>query len=194
MTYYGGKELAAAFRTVRNNTVKMAEEIPESKYDFRAAPDTRSVQQTLVHIASSTGFQGYVHMNKVTDLKTVNFPELFQKFMAEEAKPRTKAETIAVLKNEGDQFAAFLESLSESFLAEQVSMAPGAEPSTKSRFEMLLSAKEHEMHHRGQLMTMQRMIGLVPHITRQFQERMAQRMASAASPAGAAAGARPAPQ
>ena len=30
------------------------------------------------------------------------------------------------------------------------------------------------MHHRGQLMTMQRMIGLVPHLTRQMQERMAQ--------------------
>jgi len=30
------------------------------------------------------------------------------------------------------------------------------------------------MHHRGQLMTMQRMIGQVPHLTRQMQERFAQ--------------------
>ena len=30
------------------------------------------------------------------------------------------------------------------------------------------------MHHRGQLMLLQRMIGLVPHLTRQMQERMAQ--------------------
>ena len=45
-------------------------------------------------------------------------------------------------------------------------MPPGAEPATKSRFEMLLSPKEHEMHHRGQLMMMQRMLGLVPHLTR----------------------------
>src|ERR1035438_10467003 len=29
MTYYGPKELAVAFRTVRNNTIKIAEEIPE---------------------------------------------------------------------------------------------------------------------------------------------------------------------
>ena len=53
-------------------------------------------------------------------------------------------------------------------------MPPGATPATKSRFEMLLGAKEHEMHHRAQLMTMQRMIGQVPHLTRQMQERMAQ--------------------
>jgi uncharacterized damage-inducible protein DinB len=179
MTYYGAKELAAAFRTVRNNTIKIAEEIPEAKYDFRAAPDTRSIGQTLTHAALGSGFQHYIHSNKITDLKTVNFPELFQKVMAEESRPRTKAEIVALLKTEGDKFAAFLEGLPESFLAEQVTMPPGAEPATKSRFEMLLSPKEHEMHHRGQLMTLERMIGLVPHLTRQMQERMAQAQAGA---------------
>ena len=104
----------------------------------------------------------------------VNFPELMQKFGAEEAKPRDKAEIIALLKTDGDKFASFLEGLPESFLAEQVTMPPGAEPATKSRFEMLLSPKEHEMHHRGQLMTLQRMIGVVPHLTRDAQARMAQ--------------------
>jgi len=39
---------------------------------------------------------------------------------------------------------------------------------------MLLGVKEHEMHHRGQLMMLQRMVGVVPHLTRQMQERMAQ--------------------
>jgi hypothetical protein len=31
------------------------------------------------------------------------------------------------------------------------------------------------MHHRGQLMLLQRMIGIVPHLTRQRQEQMAAR-------------------
>ena len=61
-----------------------------------------------------------------------------------------------------------------SFLRNPSRCPPGAEPATKTRFEMLLSPKEHEMHHRGQLMLLQRMIGLVPHLTRQMQERMAQ--------------------
>src|SRR5262245_57653828 len=183
MTYYGGKELAAAFRTVRNNTIKMAEEIPESKFDFRFTPDTRTVQQTLAHIAIGTGFQEHMQRNKVTDLKTVNFGELAQRFWAEEKLARTKAETIAFLKSEGDRFATYLESLDEAFLAERVTMPPGADPATKSRFEMLLSPKEHEMHHRGQLMAMQRVIGLVPHLTRQMQERMAAQAARAGAQA-----------
>ena len=51
----------------------------------------------------------------------------------------------------------------------------------KSRFEMILSVKEHEMHHRGQLMLIERLIGVVPHLTRQMQERMAA-MAAPAKP------------
>jgi uncharacterized damage-inducible protein DinB len=35
------------------------------------------------------------------------------------------------------------------------------------------------MHHRGQLMVFQRMMGLTPHLTRQMQERMASRAAAA---------------
>ena len=65
------------------------------------------------------------------------------------------------------------------YLAEAVAMPPGDEAASKTRFEMLLSPKEHEMHHRGQLMTLQRMIGLVPHLTRHMQERMAQVQAGA---------------
>ncbi|HEY3043402.1 MAG TPA: DinB family protein [Vicinamibacterales bacterium] len=180
MTYYGGRELAAAFRTVRNNTIRIAEDIPENKYDFRAAPDTRSIGQTLAHIAMIPSFAYHIHSNRIDHMAKVNFPELIQKAGAEEARPRTKAELVAFLKSEGDRFASFLEGLSEGFLAETVAMPPGAEPAARSRFEMLLSAKEHEMHHRGQLMMMQRMIGLVPHLTRQMQERMAQAQAARA--------------
>ena len=183
MTYYGSKELASAFRLVRSNTIKIAEEIPEDKYDFRPAAECRSIGQTLAHIALGPRIQRHIQANKVTDLTNVNFPELFMQNMAEEAKPRTKAEIIAFLKAEGESFASFLESLSETFLAEQVKVHPGGPVASKSRFEMLLAPKEHEMHHRAQLMTLQRMIGRVPHLTREMEERMAAR---AGAPAQAA--------
>lgn len=179
MTYYGGKDLAAGFRQVRSNTVKIAEEIPEDKFDFKAAPDCRSIGQALIHIAYGPGIQHHIHVDKITDLKTVNFPQLMQKLMAEEAAPRSKAEIVALLKSEGEKFASYLEGLSDEFLGEKVTMPPGMEPAAKTRFEMLMSPKEHEMHHRGQLMVMQRMIGQTPHLTRQMQERHAQRAAAA---------------
>jgi uncharacterized damage-inducible protein DinB len=180
MTYYGGKELAAAFRTVRKNTVQIAEEIPENKFDFKPAPDARSVAQTLAHVALAPQFYHYVHSRKITDMQTVNFQEVFGPLTADEAKPRTKAELVELLKSDGEKFASFLEGLSEADLSERVTMSPRAGGGSKSRFEMLLSPKEHEMHHRAQLMTIQRMIGQVPHLTRLMQERMAQQQAPAA--------------
>ena len=49
----------------------------------------------------------------------------------------------------------------------------GGTPPSRTRFDMILSVKEHEMHHRGQLMVIERLIGIVPHLTRHMQERMA---------------------
>jgi len=173
MNYYGGKELAAAFRTVRKNTIQVAQDIPEDKYDFKPSPESRTVAQTLAHIATGTNFAQYLHGERVDNLAKLNFPEMMQKAAADEAKLRTKSEILAALQANGEKFAAFLESLPESVLQESVAMPPGAEPATKTRFEMLLSPKEHEMHHRAQLMTIQRIVGVVPHLTRQRQEMMA---------------------
>ena len=174
MSCYGAKELAESYRTVRGNTIKIAEDIPEDKYSFQAAPGTRSVAQTLVHIAHSTRFPELIHKTeKRTTLEGLNFPELFGQMAAEEQKPRTKAEIIELLRNNGDAFASFLEGLSDDFLAERVTMMM-PQGASKTRFEMLLGTKEHEMHHRGQLMLIERILGITPHLTRAMNERMAQ--------------------
>ena len=174
MTYYGPAEMAAAFRTVRGNTIKIAEEIPEDRYNLRATPETRSVAETLAHIAVTTRVPRQLHIQeRLTNLAGFDFFGIMGALQAEVAKPRSKAEILELLRTEGEAFANELEALPESALAEQVTYPPGMMPPAKSRFEMLLSAKEHEMHHRGQLMVLQRMIGGKPHLTRQMEERIA---------------------
>jgi len=174
LNYYGGKELAASSRTVRKNTIAIAQDIPEEKYSFRAAPDTRSVGEMLAHIAAAHSFQHKVHAedHRFT-MVGFDFPALMQRMVAEEKAPRSKEQTLELLRTSGETWASWLEGLSESFLAEQVTMPPGGSPPSRTRFDMLLSVKEHEMHHRGQLMLIERVLGIVPHLTRQMQERMA---------------------
>src|SRR4029450_299594 len=171
MNCYGGKDLARAFRTVRDNTVKIAEEIPESGYDFAAAPGIRTVRQLLTHIALSDSFSS-LHKEKRTSFDGVNFPALVAQMQSEEAKPRTKAEVIALLKQHGEETAKWLAAPSGYFLGDAFTQ-PAGSPATKSRFEMIMGIKEHEMHHRGQLMLIERMLGITPHLTRQMQERFA---------------------
>ena len=173
MTYYGAKELAESFRTVRKNTLAIAEDIPEEKYSFKAAEGVRSVEKLLTHIALTPRFQTQFHGENRMTLEGFNFPALMQELTAEEAKPRTKAEVIEMLKNGGEKFANFLAELSDDFLGQSITMPQGGTPPSRTRFDMIMSVKEHEMHHRGQLMLIERMIGIVPHLTRQMQERMA---------------------
>ena len=172
MLPYGAKDLARAHRTVRKNTIQIVEELPESQLDFAAAPGARTVRQLLTHIALIDKWAG-VHKEKRTSFEGFNFQELIGQMMAEEQKPRSKVELIALLTERGEVLASWLETLSDDFLGEAFTQPPGMTPATKTRFEMLMSLKEHEMHHRGQLMLIERMLGQVPHLTRQAQERWA---------------------
>jgi uncharacterized damage-inducible protein DinB len=174
MTYYGAKDLAESFRTVRKNTIIIAEEIPEDRYSFRAAPETRTVAQTLYHVAAVSGLQNQIHaVERRTTLEGFDFPGYIRRLMAEEQEPRTKAQIVALLRESGDQWAQWLERQSDEFLAERVKNPAGMTPASRTRFEMLLGVKEHEMHHRAQLMLVERILGIVPHLTRQMQERLA---------------------
>lgn len=174
MNYYGAQDMAAAFRTVRKNTLVIAEEIGEADYGFSASPETRTIGQTLVHIARICELQEQVQgVEHRTTLEGFDFMGFIGPIIADEQTPRSKEQILTLLLESGDRFSTWLAGLSDEFLGEHVSMPPGMMPPVKTRFEMLLGVKEHEMHHRGQLMVMQRMIGKVPHLTREMLARFA---------------------
>jgi uncharacterized damage-inducible protein DinB len=174
VNYYGGKELAESFRTVRKNTLEIAQDIPEDKYSFRPIPETRSVSELLTHIALSQSFQKQVNAEeRRTNMAGFDFPALMKRLSAEEKTSRTKAQVIELLTKEGEAWANWLEGLDDNFLGEVITMPPGGTPPSRTRFDMLLSVKEHEMHHRGQLMLIERILGITPHLTRRMQERFA---------------------
>ncbi len=175
MDHYGSKELAQSFRTVRKNTLEAARDIPEDKYDFRPTPDNKSVEKLLTHIALGYRFQHQLHaVEKRSSMEGFDFQAVMAEIGAQEATPRTKDQVIALLEDEGEIWATFLDGLSDDFLAEPISFPAEFSQPPKSRLEMILSVKEHEMHHRGQVMLIQRMLGIVPHLTRQREERTAQ--------------------
>ena len=126
----------------------IARDIPEEKYGFRAAPESRTVKEMLIHLALSTGVDHQIHgMEGLATLKGFDCPA------------------------EGDRWVDLVEGLSGVILAQPVTMLAEMKPSNRSRFEMLLRAKEHELHHRGRLRGMQRLLGIVPHLTRSTQAR-----------------------
>jgi uncharacterized damage-inducible protein DinB len=181
MNPYGPQQLASAIRTVRKNTIIVAEDIPEESYGYRVTPDSRSVAETLLHIASAPQIDYYVHGND--PISSIDDFQLFGTILKEapinEKLSYSKAQIIDLLRTDGEKWAELVERIPQSKANELVTMPNGA-PS-KSRFEMLQGTKEHEMHHRAQLMVVERLLGVVPHLTRN------RRPAQTAAPVAAAA-------
>ena len=109
-----------------------------------------------------------------------DFMEFIGPLAASEQQSMTKAEIIARLTAAGEEFEAWVKTLSDDFLGQSISMPPGGSPASRTRFDILIAAKEHEMHHRGQLMLIERMIGITPHLTRENEARRAAFVAAAA--------------
>lgn len=142
----------------------IAEEIGEEHYGFSPAPGSRTIAQVLTHMAMAPKIQQEFHsINQRDKAQATEFLARLTRLRAEEETPRNKAQVVELLRRDGELFAKWLENLSPDFLDERVAVEPGR---TKTRFEVLLRVKEHEIHHRGQLMLIERMIGLAPHTTR----------------------------
>ena len=164
MALYGIHQLTASFRTVRANTIRVADDIPEAAYQYRPAPASRSVAETLVHIAWLADADRVIHVEKaLASFDGFDFAAFLVTSEVEETRQRSKAEIIELLRTEGDRWVRWVEQLPEAFLAEPFRSPDGA---SVSRFEMLLGTKEHELHHRAQLTVIERLLGVVPHFTR----------------------------
>src|ERR1039457_1315416 len=108
MAYYSGKDLARNFRTVRKNTIQIAQDIPEDKYGFRASPGSRTVAETLRHIAAQSGWQHQLHhVDKKSAMGFADFGAYMQKMGAFEASLSSKADIVKALESEGNHFAAY---------------------------------------------------------------------------------------
>jgi uncharacterized damage-inducible protein DinB len=174
MTYYGASELARSFRTVRRNTLTIADEIPAEHYGFRATPDTRTVAEILAHITVVTRGAHDLHgVRRIQTYVGMDFAALTRDRQELEKQLATKPRLLEALRADGEAWASYLDGVREEDLAHALAFSAPIEPRTKSRFELILAVKEHEMHHRGQLMVIQRMLGLVPHLTRERLARAA---------------------
>lgn len=164
MNLYGPKQLADSIRAVRRNTVLIAEDIHEDDYLFRPCVGSRSVAEILIHIAFFSNFDYFFHEEEhVTTLDAFDFGQFLRDSESQEKRHHAKSKLIELLKGSGESWAEWVEFVPEQFLAEGVAQRDGT---LKTRFEMILGTKEHEMHHLGQLTVIERMLGVVPHLTR----------------------------
>ena len=80
MHLYGPKQLADSIRTVRKNTILIAEDIPEEQYGYRPTADSRSVAENLIHIAMVPRLDRILHEEEhVATLEGFDFGKLLKR-------------------------------------------------------------------------------------------------------------------
>jgi len=103
MNLYEPKHLADSMRVVRKNTIAIAEDIPEAQYDYRPTQDSRSVRETLLHMASMTLFDLHIHEEqKRTSMEGFDFRGFFAGLPTNEKCSLPKSEIVAVLRDGGE--------------------------------------------------------------------------------------------
>src|SRR5260370_30595251 len=105
MHLYRAKQLADGMRTVGKNTILIAEDIPEKDYGYRPSPESRSVKETLVHIASLWRFDRLVPGEQhLASLEGFDFCALFKRAETEEKLLRSKTDHVSLLKTQGGRW------------------------------------------------------------------------------------------
>jgi len=140
--------IADSFRTVRKNTIRIAEDIPETAYGYRPTPENRSVAETLGHIAIASRADLLLKGEKRL-AGNLRFRGVDQAVLGSRRAPLSKSEILNLLRTEGERWCDWLASFRDAVLAEQVRMPGGA---LKEPRRVALGTKKHEMHYRAQLM------------------------------------------
>src|SRR5260370_34608866 len=136
MSIYEPKHLADSMRVVRKNTIAIAEDIPEAQYDYRPTQDSRSVRETLLHMASITLFDLHIHEDqKRTSMEGFDFRGFFAGLPTNEKCSLPKSEIVAVLRDGGGHLSDWVEKLTQARAVEIVTRG-GCRPWDKNRLHM----------------------------------------------------------
>lgn len=145
-----GDEVLASWNYIGGKLITMAEDFPESKYEFKPAPASRSFAAQLLHVAGTN----YAYVNALSGKKMgpdANDPS--------RSVYKTKAQVVAVLKKSFADGAALIKAHSDQ-LTRIITDPDSGRPS--SEFLSWLNDCEHSGEHYGQLVVYYRVNGLVP--------------------------------
>ena len=156
-------ETLEAWLDVRQGIIDEIRNIPANKFDFRPAPQVRSVRELVQHILEVSMMMTGELTRSDTNLKRLLWPKLLKKYAAPAYKATTKRELVALLRSQiKDAERAFREA-GELSLWQYLERFDGKQG---TKMQWLHHGIAQEMYHRGQLATYARLMGLEPALTK----------------------------
>ena len=139
-------QLAVKWKNAKNYTLKIAELMPEEKYDFKPVSSEMSFGEQLLHISKNMNWLSSAYLFGTKHNDTISAAHL------------TKQQIIKILSISYDSALVAHYKLSSKQLDEKVPFFAGA----MSRRQILILMHDHQTHHVGQLIVYLRLNGIKP--------------------------------
>jgi uncharacterized damage-inducible protein DinB len=157
------EEALEAWEDVRMGVIEELRNIPEDKFDFRPAKDTRTVRELAIHILEVAMMMTGELTRGDTNLTRAPWPELLDTYASAAYRLKTKGEILSFMQK---QLNNGMEKFREAGELHMLQLMRRFDGKMGTRYAWFQHGIEQEMYHRGQLTVYARLMGLEPALTK----------------------------
>ncbi len=155
-------ETLQAWTYARDGVIAELENIPEERFSFRPAPESRSVAELAGHIIESGLMAAGELSRRDGDFTRQAYPAFLREYAGTRAQATGKDALIGTLRDTNKEALDKLRAAGEARLLQPIKQFNGK---PAARLTWLNHAIAHEEYHRGQVALYARLMGLVPALT-----------------------------
>jgi uncharacterized damage-inducible protein DinB len=159
------EETIANWRDVREGLIAEVENVRSTKFDFRPSEEVRTVRELVQHILEVACMMTGELTRKDTNFQRVPWPQLLATYAGHVHDAQTKKELADLLRKQMDEAE---DKFREAGEAGMWALIINFDGSKWTKMQWMHHGIAHEMYHRGQLATYERLMGLTPALTQRI--------------------------
>ena len=160
------ENIIESWKEVRAGLIDEASQIPQDKFDFKPAAESRSVRELLQHLIESQKFLVGEACRPDTNLMRASFAENLKTYAPGVRDVNEKDALLDLLRTTMAESAQKLLGAADE-LRNNMKRFDGKE---MSKLGFLSFSIAHEMYHRGQLTVYERLLNIEPALTTKFRK------------------------
>jgi hypothetical protein len=157
------EEALEAWEDVRDGLIAEVDNIPEDRFGFRPAPDTRTAAELVRHVMEVALLMAGELCRPDTNLRREPWLQLLALYDGPIRRASSKTDLIAALSTTFRDSVRRFRELGEDGVLQPITRFDGKQG---TKLAWLHHGVAHEQYHRGQLAVYQRLMGIEPALTR----------------------------
>jgi len=160
------EEVIEAWEGTREGIVAEVENIPPKQFDFRPAPESRTVSGLVLHIMEVSLMMVGELTREDTNMQRTEWPKLLAMYDKPIRGLSDKKDLVSALKSTVKDGVKAFRDAGELHMMQLMSRFDGKRGTKLAWFNHGVA---HENYHQGQLATYQRLIGIKPALTKMIE-------------------------